>query len=181
MHSSDLITSRHSVRKYKDEFVSKEDIKKIMEVTKFTQSWGNKQVARFTFVSNKEIIDSIAKDGVNEFVYNVKTLANAKDIVILSFVNGQSGIIEGDEYATDKGREWEVFDAGIACQTFALAAHSYGVGTCVMGIIDSKFIADIVKLPENETVAALITMGYPAFEPKETPRLSVDELIRFVE
>lgn len=182
MNATDLITKRRSIRKYKEETVTRDIINAIMEEAKFTQSWKNLQIARFTFVQDESIIEKLAKDGVNDFIYNVKTLQKAKNVLVLSFVKGKSGKLDDkdEEYATSKGNDWEVFDAGIACQTFALAAYNHGVGTCVMGIIDDENIAKIVNLPEDEKVAALITFGYPSEEGRPTPRLSIDELCRFM-
>lgn len=180
MNANEMITGRRSIRKYEDKFVSKEDINAIMEEARFTQSWGNTQVARFTFVQDEEVIKKLAHDGVKGFVYNVDTLKKAKNVMVLSFVEGKSGKLDASGYATSKENVWEVFDAGIACQTFALTAYAHGVGTCVMGVIDDKKIAEIVNLPENETVAAMITFGYPAEKGNPTTRLTVEELCRFI-
>ncbi len=180
MNGTELIKGRKSIRKYKEELVSREDINTIMDEARYTQSWKNLQIARFTFVQDPEVIAQLGHDGVHGFVYNMKTLERAKNVLVLSFVQGKSGKMDESGYATSKGNEWEVFDAGIACQSFCLAAYNHGVGTCVMGVIDDKKIAEIVKLPEDETVAALITFGYPSEEGRETPRLSVEELSRFI-
>ncbi len=181
MNAKELITGRRSIRKYKDELVTREDILAIMEEAKFTQSWANKQVARFTFVQDEEIIQKLAHDGVKGFVYNIKTLQNAKNVMVLSIVKGKSGKFEdAGDYVTELGNAWEIFDAGIACQTFALAAFAHNVGTCVMGVIDDKKIAEIVGLPEGETVAALVTFGYPDEEGNPTTRLELAELCRFI-
>ena len=100
---------------------------------------------------------------------------------VLSFVKGKSGKLYADDYATSKGSVWEVFDAGIACQTFCLAAHAKGIGTCIFGVIDDKTISEIVNLPEEETVAALIVYGYEEGEhAAPTPRMEVEEIARFV-
>ena len=116
------------------------------------------------------------------FVYNINTLKNAKGVAVLSFVKGKSGKL--DDYgvvASANAHVWEVFDAGIACQTFCLAAHVKGVGTCIMGVIDDDSIAEIVGLPEDETVAALIVYGYEDGHPPATPRKDVGDIMRFVE
>lgn len=180
MTPSEMIINRHSIRKYKDELVSQADIRAIMEETRYTQSWKNMQVARYTFVQDDALIARLANEGVNEFIYNAKTLQRAKNVLVLSYETGKSGKIDETTYATNKENSWEIFDAGIACQTFALSAFAHGVGTCVMGIIDDKKIAEIVSLPQGEAVAAMITFGYPAEEGRPTPRLSVDELCRFL-
>lgn len=182
MDAVKMIEKRRSIRKYKNEKVSHELIKEIMETAKYAQSWKNFQIARYTFVDDEELINQIATNGVDGFVYNINTLKNAKGVAVLSFVKGKSGKLDPtkDEYSTSKANVWEVFDAGIACQTFCLSAFEKGVGTCVMGIINDTSIAKIINLPENETVAALIVYGYPDEEPTPTKRKDVDQIIRFL-
>lgn len=182
MDAITMIKERRSVRKFKNEKVDRATMKEIVSISRWAPSWGNFQVARYTLVDDEAIIKRLATKGVQGFVYNINTLKEAHGVAVLSFVKGKSGKLEGDEYATSKGNVWEVFDAGIACQTFCLAAHAKGVGTCVMGVINDESIAEIAGLPEEETVAALIVYGYEAGEhPAPTPRKDVDEIMRFVE
>lgn len=182
MNAVDLLKDRRSIRRYKDEVVENEVIEKIMEITKFAPSWCNYQIAHYTFVTNSEKINAIMEDGVHGFAYNAKTLKYAKNVAILSYVKGKSGKMDlsSADYATSKSAEWEVFDAGIACQQFCLSAHAYGIGTCVMGVIDDTEIAKILELPEDETVAAVITYGYPNEVVPPTPRKNIDKLMRFL-
>lgn len=178
MDAIKMIKERRSIRKYKEEIVSRDIIEKIMDATRYTQSWANSQTARFTFVTNEEQIKKLTTDGVKGFAYNINTLKKAKNAVVLSFVKGKSGVLDDTSY---EGNKWEIFDAGIACQTFCLSAHAYGVGTCVMGVIDSENIAKIINLPENETVASLITYGYIDEQPQEPKRKEVCELIKYID
>lgn len=180
MDAVTMIKERRSVRKFKDQVVDRDTLKEIIEVTRFSPSWGNFQVARYTMVDNAETIARLGTEGVNGFIYNVSTLKDAKGVAVISFVKGKSGKLEGDAYATSKANTWEIFDAGLACQTFCLAAHEKGLGTTIMGVIDDKSISEIVGLPEEETVAALVVYGYPDEKPLVTPRKEVKELIRFV-
>jgi len=180
MDAVTMIKERRSVRSFKNEKVDRDTMREIVDISRWAPSWANFQVARYTLVDDDTIIANLATDGVKGFTYNVKTLENAHGVAVLSFVKGKSGKLEGDEYATSKANVWEVFDAGIACQTFCLAAHAMGVGTCVFGIIDDKSISEIVGLPDEETVAALIVYGYEDREhAAPTPRLAVDEILRF--
>lgn len=181
MEAIEMIKGRRSVRKFKNEKVSREIVKDIVETARFAPSWKNFQVARYTFVDDEKIIQQLATDGVNGYLYNTNTLNNAKGVAVLSFVKGKSGkwYPEKTDYATSKSNVWEVFDAGIACQTFCLAAHAKGIGTCVFGIIDEKSISEIVHLPEDETIAALIVYGYQDGEVGATARKDVDEIVRF--
>jgi len=177
-----MIKERRSVRKYKDEVVDRELMKEIVDIARWAPSWANFQITRYTLVDDPDIIRKLTTDGVKGFAYNVKTLERAKGVAVLSFVKGKSGKLDPqkDEYATEQGNVWEVFDAGIACQTFCLAAHAKGVGTCIFGVIDDKSIAEIVGLPEGETVGALIIYGYPDEQPPATKRKEVDEILHFV-
>lgn len=88
---------------------------------------------------------------------------------------------EKADFVPDKASTWEVFDTGIACQTFCLASHAKGVGTCIFGVIDEESISEIVSLPEEEAVAALIVYGYEEGEHAEpTPRKDVEDIMRFL-
>lgn len=177
-----MIKERRSIRKFKNEKVDRELMKEIVDIAKWAPSWVNFQIARYTLVDNEEIIGQLANEGVNGFVYNIDTLKNAKGVAVLSFVKGKSGKIDETNYATSLGNSWEIFDAGIACQTFCLAAHAKGVGTCIMGVIDEKSIARIVNLPEEETVAALIVYGYEADDyVASAQRKETEEIMRFAD
>ena len=183
MNAVELIKSRRSVRKFKDEKVDRTTMMEIIDLARWAPSWANYQIARYTLVDDPATIKKLATDGVKGFVYNMKTIENAKGVAILSFVQGKSGKLDPKkipDFDDSNAHVWEVFDAGIACQTFCLAAHAKGVGTTIFGVIDEQSIAEIVKLPEDETVGALIVYGYPAEEPKPTPRKDAEEIVRFI-
>ena len=182
MDAITMIKERRSVRKFKNEQVARETMREVVDLSRWAPSWANFQVARYTLVDDRAVIEKLASDGVKGFVYNINTLKNAPGVAVLSFVKGKSGKldVEKEEYATAKGNVWEVFDAGIACQTFCLAAHAKGVGTCIFGVIDDDSISAIVGMPAEETVAALIVYGYEDGHPGPTPRKEVSEILRFV-
>ncbi len=180
MDAIQMIKERRSVRKFKNEKVSRELMHEIVELSRWAPSWANFQIARYTVVDNSEMIQAIYERGVNGFTYNIKTLKNAQGVMVLSYVKGKSGTLGDDKPASSKaGTQWEMFDAGIACQTFCLAAHSKGVGTCVFGIIDDTAISEIVGLPEGETVASIIAYGFEDGEHAHpTPRMEVEDIMR---
>jgi len=176
-----MIEERRSVRKFKNEKVDRNTMKEIVSISRWAPSWANYQIARYTLVDDEATIKKLATDGVKGFVYNINTLKNAKGVAVLSFVKGKSGKLDkyGD-YEASNAHIWEAFDTGIACQTFCLAAHAKGVGTCIMGVIDEVSISEIVGLPEEETVAALIVYGYEDGHPPPTSRKDVEDIMRFV-
>lgn len=188
MEAVEMLVERRSVRKFKNEKVSRETMTEIVEICRFAPSWANYQIARYTLVDDETTLTKLANDGVKGFVYNAKTLQNAVGVAVLSFVKGKSGTLEGeklkmvkDGFSKAKSGVWEAFDAGIACQTFCLAAHAKGVGTCIFGVINEDAIAAAVGLPEEESVAALIVYGYEDGDHAPAPpRKAVREILRFV-
>ena len=95
-------------------------------------------------------------------------------------VHGRSGFERDGSYTTSKEDRWEVFDAGLATQTFCLAAHDKGVGTVILGIFDENKVAEIAKVPEGQKVAALVAVGYADEDPAAPKRKSTEELVQFV-
>nr|WP_320009622.1 nitroreductase family protein [uncultured Desulfobulbus sp.] len=188
MDAIEMIKERRSVRKFKDEKVNRETMREIIEISRWAPSWANYQIARYTLVDDEATIAKLASDGVKGFVYNMKTLQNAKGVAVLSFVRGKSGTFDQakrdmvkEGLSEDNAPIWEAFDAGIACQTFCLAAHANGVGTCIFGVINEESITKTINLPAEETVAALIVYGYEEGEHvKPTPRKEADEIMRFI-
>ncbi len=180
MEAKELLLNRHSIRKFTDELVSHELINEVVEVAKFAPSWKNFQVTRFNIIENKEVIQKMADQAVKGFSYNVKTLSNANQVCVLSYVKDLSGKHEDGTIGSSKGTTWEVFDSGIMAYSFCLAAHERGIGTVIMGVFDDEEIKKLVDIPKNETVAALITFGLPVIPGRPTPRKGNEELVRFL-
>ncbi len=60
MNTYEAILTRHSTRKFKDIFVEKEKVEKIVEAGRLAPSGGNFQANHFFVVQNKEVIDNLA-------------------------------------------------------------------------------------------------------------------------
>lgn len=178
MDAIECIKTRRSIRKHTDEVISKEVIQKIMEATVYAPSWKNTQIVRYTIVTESEKIEEIAEGAVLGFAYNTKTIGRSKVLAVQSIVTGISGYEPDGSYSTPKGNGWEMYDAGISAQTFCLAAHSYGVGTVIMGVVDDSRIAKILGIPEEETITTVIAMGYPVAANDAPPRKAISEVVR---
>ena len=176
METVQCIKERRSVRKFTDEKVPVEVVKEIVELASYSPSWKNTQVIRYTLVEDEAVIAKIAAEGVMDFPLNQKTVSRAKQLMVITKKDGICGFEKTGEASTSKGSGWEMFDAGIAAQTFCLAAHDKGVGTVILGIFDDAKVGEIVGIPEGQTVATVIAMGYPVFAPEMPPRKPVDEL-----
>ena len=53
-------------------------------------------------------------------------------------------------------------DAAIVCTHMMLQAADLGIGSCWVGYFNPEQVAEVLDLPENITVTALLPIGYPA-------------------
>lgn len=174
------LTSRRSVRKFTDEPIPRETIERIVETARFAPSWKNTQVVRYHVFPHGEITQRIAEDCVLQFDFNAKTISRAPVVVLLTVQTGISGFEPDGTPSTPKGAAWEAFDAGIAAQSFCLAAWEEGLGSTILGVFDENEVRKVVSLPENESVAAILVMGHPFNPPRPAPpRKAVSELLIF--
>ena len=180
MDTIENIKTRRSIRRYNDEPIDHDVIKKIVDAATYSPSWKNTQIVRYNIIENKGLIEKIAIEAVMGFTSNIKTISQAGTIAIQTVVTGVCGYEQDGSFSTSKGTGWEMYDAGISAQTFCLAAHEYAVGTVIMGIFKEDIMKKVVEIPENESVTAIIGMGY--FEKKGTipERKTVNEILRFI-
>lgn len=179
MEVMECIKTRRSCRKFKEEPVKHEVLEAIIGAAAYAPSWKNTQITRYIVVEDKSKIQKIAEECVLGFEYNTKTILNCAALVVMTVVKNRSGYEKDGSYTTSKGDRWEMFDAGIAAQTFCLAAHEQGVGSVIMGIFDEAKLAEVVAVPEGQQVAALVAIGYPVFQPEAPKRKEVSELLSF--
>ena len=101
----------------------------------------------------------------------------AAALAVIAYVPGLSG--QGDATLTEsQAAGWEMFDAGIAAQTFCLAARDLGIGTCILGIFDADAAGRLLEL-EGLRPACLIAMGYPEQWKNGPGRKETEELLSF--
>lgn len=177
MNTIECINTRRSIRRFTQDAVSRDTIRKIIEAASMAPSWKNTQITRYTVVESKELKDRIAAEATNDF--NAKSINSAAAVVAVSVVKNRCGYERDGSYSTVKEDSWQMFDAGVATQTFCLAAHEYGVGTVIMGIFDYDKVAEMVELPESQEMVALVAIGYGAEEPEAPKRKTVEDLLTY--
>lgn len=179
MESLQCIMTRRSVRKFIEKEVPKNVIKEIVKAAQFAPSWKNTQIARYNIICSKEVIKDIAENATLGFLHNNDIISKCSVLVVVSMVKGLCGYEKDGSFTTSKKDKWEMFDIGIATQTFCLAAYEKGIGSVILGIYDDNKVAEIISLPNNEEVACLIAIGYPADKPIAPKRKDIDDIIRF--
>ncbi len=177
MNAIECLKTRRSIRKYKPDPISHSQIESLVSTASFSPSWKNTQITRYIAIEDSDILNSIINDFTPSFNSNV--IKQAPLLMAVTFKKGRCGFERDGSYTTKKEDRWQMFDVGIACQSFCLAAHNAGLGTLIMGIWDEEGITKLLNIPEDQELAALIAVGYPDIEPEAPKRKSVDELLTF--
>lgn len=178
MELEQAIRERRSVRKYEQREIPQAVLEEIVELARFSPSWKNTQVPRYHVVTNGEMKQAVADHCVLGFAFNAKTISRCPALAVVTAVKGLSGYEPDGSFSTTQEDRWEIFDTGVAVQTFCLAAHAKGVGTVILGVFDEEKIRQYVPIPQEERVVCLVAMGYPLEAPKAAPpRKEVAELL----
>ena len=180
MEALDCIKSRRSVRTFNEKTIANDILEKIVDFARFSPSWKNGQIARYNFVTDKAVIEKLATESTMGFDHNKEIMLGAPSVLVLSYITGRTGYERDGSFTTSKGDAWEMFDAGIAAQTFCLVAHEQKLGTVIMGIFDEQKVADIISLPQGEKVGALIALGYYDTMPDAPNRKEPADLMRII-
>lgn len=177
METMNTIYQRRSIRSYQDKPVARETLDTVLSAALMAPSWKNTQTANYLVATTPDMIHKIM-DCMPPF--NANTLSTAPVVIVMTSKKGRSGFERDGSYSTKKEDRWEMFDAGIACQTLCLAAWEQGLGTCIMGIYDEEKLPQLLNLPEDQYVTAVVSMGYPAQSPAAPKRKALEEKVRYV-
>ena len=60
-----------------------------------------------------------------------------------------------------------------------LQAHALGLGTCWIGGLDRKAIAGILKIPDEWEIVGLLTVGFPAEDPRAPRRKPLADIVHY--
>lgn len=179
MTVKECILERRSIRKFKDQPIDEAVLREIVEEASFSPSWKNTQIVRYTAVSDPELKEKISKC-TSGYAGNAFNISGAPTVIAVSIVKNRSGYERDGSFTTNKGTGWQMFDAGIAAQTFCLAAHEHGIGSVILGIIDYEEIASLLNIPDTQELVTLIPIGYPAESPEAPRRKTVDDLLTVI-
>lgn len=126
----DLITCRHSARKYKKEKVKEEDIQKIIEAGLSAPSGGNTQPWHFTVINGKNEIDKLVRICKDKFINSgiewrqkwatQESFNPFYDPSVIIVVSNKNSVRNSNE------------DCCFALQNMTLMAESLGLSSCII-------------------------------------------------
>jgi nitroreductase len=156
------IADRRSIRQYTPDQLTKEQLDTLLKAAVESPSARNSQPWHFSVVQSSEIISQVNAAAVEQLSKQGGFYSQVRDI----FYSAPTVFfISADMEATP----WANLDCGIAVQTLALAAHSIGLGTVILGLPNFAFEGDkadslkaLLKFPEKHTLAISLAVGVPA-------------------
>jgi nitroreductase len=175
---NEAIHNRRSIRKYKDQPVDEETILKIIDCGRLAPSDSNTQPWTFIVVRSEEMRTKVA-----HVSHKQDWMLGAPVFLIcvadIRVTTTETGPMEINEETPGIGPKQIILDTAIAGQNMVIAAESLGLGTCWVSWYIQEEIRPVLGIPNDKYVVAVITLGYPDQTPKQRPRRSLEEVIRY--
>ena len=164
MDTLDLLKSRRSIRIYQDKPVPQDLLLQILEAGRWAPSGANLQPWHFVLVSNQEMRKRIGQVARFFFIKS-SHVEKAPVVIVLGF-------------DTKKGK-YGRYDVTLAGGNMMTMAESLGLGTCWIGAFDELKVKEILGIPENIEVIALMTLGYPDEKAEPPPRVELEKVVHW--
>ena len=178
MTTAECIRQRVSCRRFQEKPIPREDIRRVVDLARFSPSWKNTQISRYIAIESREERELIANEYCLPSANNPAIILNCPLLVAQTFVKNRCGFERDGTYTTDREEGWQYYDCGIAAQTFCLAARELDIGSCILGIFDADAAGRLLEL-EGQRAACLIAMGYPEQWKNGPGRKETEELLSF--
>jgi nitroreductase len=193
---SDVISSRRSIRKFKDEGISADTVRLLLDAARLAPSGSNLQPARFIVAQSPTAKEALARYTPYKFIIKASvificcadlTTMKTRDHRIGELL--QEGAFEGvdmdmndpsaaspilDEEAI---RAYLTMNVAIAVEHIVLKAVDLGLGSCWLGRFDRDKVKEYLALDESIYPVVLLPVGHPDQSPKARPRFALDKLV----
>ncbi len=161
----DIANARYSVRSFEQKEVEMEKLLQVLEAARIAPSAVNFQPIHFIVVTEQEEKEKIYQTYKRDWIKEAPVI-----IVACGDHNTSWNRRDGKDHAD--------IDVAIAVDHMSLAATDLGLGSCWVCAFDAKLCHQLLALPENLEVVALLPLGYPKGErTSELRRKKLDELV----
>jgi nitroreductase/NAD-dependent dihydropyrimidine dehydrogenase PreA subunit len=197
-----LMRSRRSCRNYTDRAIDRAVLEDLVKIGTTAPSGTNSQLWTFTVLASRREVLSLGEQ-VGRYFHKVNRMAEKPWLRLLAavfagntlgkyydryFETVRQGLMLWDREGVDtlfhgavaailvggkKSASTPMEDSLLASQNILLAAHSLGLGSCMIGfaveaIKRDKQIRKILQIPDDEAVYTVIALGYPAEKYRKT-------------
>jgi len=163
MNLEEIIYKRRTIRRFKQDPISLEILKKLVDFARVAPMAKNVQALDFIIVVNPEIREKLFP------------------------LVGWAGSLPQEQRTPEKGREptayiiilvnndvkpaYVDFDVGAAAENILLGAVTFGLGSCWMGNVRFQKLKALFEIPDFYVIKQVISLGYPDEESTMDPFL----------
>ena len=171
----EVFLTRRSIRAYEaGRTISEAEVRTLLEASQNAPSWANQQPTKYYVAIGDEKREAV----LNLVGGNKERVANAPVFIVSTYERGKSGFFR-DHQVDSVGDGWGAYDNGLANAYVILKARAMGFDTLIMGMRDADGLRTLFEIPENETIMAVISLGYRAQEPRMPVHRPLDEIAKF--
>ncbi len=160
MNVYDAIQKRRSIRKFRQEPILQEDLRKLVDCARMAAYPMNLQPLKFMVIDQAADLEQVFPctrwAGYLENGYPQKGEQPVAYILML----GDTTIKKNSDFQVE---------TGAAGATVTLAATEQGIASCWLGAINREKIREIFQIPEHLTILDLIALGYPSQKSRAVP------------
>ncbi len=135
------ILDRSSTRSFTDQSLDYDQLAALKNAALAAPTAMNRQENRFIFVTNKDVLEKI-----NQKVLDLMQAGGRQDFINRMKEREAKSVFYDAPlvvFIYSKASKYAYLNAGIAVQNLALAAHSLGLGSCIIGICTDALRTDI--------------------------------------
>ena len=171
----EVFATRRSIRAYEaGKTISEAQIRELLMATQNAPSWANMQPSKYYVALSEE-----KRNAVLELIGgNKERVSNASAFLVSAFETGKSGFFRGTPLDAT-GNLWGAYDNGLSNAYLVLKARAMGFDTLIMGMRNADELRRVFDIPEEETILAVIALGYRAQEPNTPVHRPLDEVVKF--
>jgi nitroreductase len=205
----EVMRSRRSIRRFRAEAPSREDLRAVLEAATTAPSASNRQPWRFVVVRDRDAIDRMAEavrtavarltEAVDSrvetafagYAAHFSVFSTAPAVVLVGWRSTRLLSSMLSEEASDEDRrridELErrdgVVGASMAAQNLLLAAHERGLGAVFMtgALLAEPELREVLEIDDRHGILGLVPIGYPDESPTAPPRKPFTRVVRWIE
>lgn len=166
MELHEVIEKRRSIRKFSEKPVSRELLEQLIRAAALAPSASNMQAWRFFVADEPELVRAIDSFSPGLSGKPPVIIAIASDLAEVERRGSKNSLVYG-----------LMMDAAMAAENLMLEAADLGLGTCAIKSYNDKAVHKLLNLPDTMRLEILISVGWPAAEPREPKRKAMAQVL----
>ena len=153
MNFEDIVYNRRTIRRFKQESIPLDILKKLIDFARVAPMARNIQALEFIIIHNEKIRNQLFPlvKWAGSLPENQRTPEKGREptayIIVLVNTNIKNAYVD--------------FDVGAAVENILLGAFHFRIGCCWMGSINREKIRKLLEIPDYYTIKHVISLGYP--------------------